>query len=87
MGPNNDPGISNAHSDDTDLYGNTDHTNLNQVMAPQAIKKLEHLHLSITKMLEPLDDTNWIVWHEHIRCIFLLCGADPYVYSTMKRPN
>jgi hypothetical protein len=51
------------------------------------IKRLEYLHSSITKMLEPLDDTNWVVWRERIRRLFLLSGAEPYVYGTLKRPD
>ena len=51
------------------------------------IKRLEYLHSNITKMLEPLDDTNWVVWRERIRRLFLLSGAEPYVYGTLKRPD
>jgi len=51
------------------------------------IKRLECLHSNITKMLEPLNDTNWVVWCERIRRLFLLSGAEPYVYGTLKRPN
>jgi len=38
-------------------------------------------------MKETLDDTNWAVWRECIRRIFILCGVDPYVYGHLKRPD
>ena len=31
------------------------------------ITKLEREHGGITKLKEPLDDTNWAIWREHIR--------------------
>jgi hypothetical protein len=51
------------------------------------IKKLDNVHSSITKMKEPLDETNWVVWHERIRRIFHLCGVEPYVYGKIKCPD
>ena len=51
------------------------------------IKRLEHSNSSITKMKETLDNTNWAVWRERIRRIFILCGVDPYVYGQLKRPD
>jgi hypothetical protein len=31
-----------------------------------AIKQLEHVHSSITKIQDPLDDENWAIWRERI---------------------
>ena len=63
-------------------------SDVSQVIQPTpAIKKLDYMHSSITKMKEPLDDTNWVVWRELIRRIFHLCGVEPYVYGTFKRPD
>jgi len=41
-----------------------------QALTVPLIKKLDHVHTSITKMKDPLDDTNWMIWREHIRRIF-----------------
>ena len=38
-------------------------------------------------MKEQLDDTNWVVWHELIRCIFAICNVEPYVYGQLKCPD
>jgi len=54
---------------------------------PGGIKKIDHAHSSITKMKEPLDDTNWVVWRERIRRIFRLCNVEPYVYGRLMRPD
>ena len=43
------------------------------------IKKVDHVHSSITKIKEPLDDSNWAIWRERIRRIFTLCGVGPYI--------
>ncbi len=51
------------------------------------IKKLDHVHASITKMEDPLDDTNWMIWHERIHHIFSICGIDPYVYGKLECPD
>src|SRR5882757_2346199 len=51
------------------------------------MKKVTFIHSSITKMKEPLDDTNWVVWRELIRRIFHLCGVEAYVYSNSRRPD
>jgi len=59
----------------------------NVSQAPLAIKKLDHTHSSITKMKEPLDESNWVVWHKRIRRIFRLCGVEPYVYGNLKCPD
>ncbi len=47
-----------------------------------AIKKLDHVHSSITKIKEPLDNTNWAIWR-----IFTLCGVGPYIYGTLPHPD
>ena len=51
------------------------------------ITKLPREGSNITKIHDPLDDTNWVVWREHIRHIFALCGITPYVYGTLPRPD
>jgi len=58
-----------------------------QAQTVPLIKKLDHVHASITKMKDPLDDTNWMIWREHIRRIFSICGIDHYVYSKLERPD
>src|SRR5271154_2221694 len=51
------------------------------------ITKLEHDQGSITKLKEPLDDTNWAIWRERIRRIFKLCRVVPYIDGTLPRPD
>ena len=57
-----------------------------QVLTVPVIKKLDHVHTSITKMKDPLDN-NWMIWREHICCIFSICGIDSYVYSKLECPD
>ncbi len=54
-----------------------------------AVKKLDQENSSIVKLKqqEQLTDNNWSVWWEHVCCIFLLCGADPYIYGTIPCPD
>ena len=51
------------------------------------ITKLEREHGGITKLKEPLDDTNWAIWRERIRRIFKLCRIGPYIDGTLPRPD
>ena len=83
--------------DDSDLYGTSNvaqthfghsptstgnvSTSSQVAHSPPVLKKLESTHSSITKMKEPLDETNWVVWRERIHRIFYLCGVEPYVYG------
>ena len=55
--------------------------------ATAVITKLPREGSSITKIREPLDDTNWVIWRERIRRVFTLCGVAPYVYGTLQRPD
>jgi hypothetical protein len=70
----------------TSSTGNVSHESQVAQGTP-AIKKLDNVHSSITKMKDPLDDSNWVVWRERIRRIFHLCGVEPYIYGKLKRPN
>jgi len=54
---------------------------------PLVIKRLDHVHSSITKIKEPLDDSNWAIWCERIHQIFTLCGVEPYIYGTLLCPT
>src|SRR3977135_3241117 len=96
MGPeDNDPNTSSLSSafphtsGSNSTMSNTASNNVSQgSQASLAIKKLEHVHFSITKMKEPLDDSNWVIWGKLIRRIFWhLCSVEPYVYGTLKRPD
>ncbi len=51
------------------------------------ITKLPREGSNITKIRDPLDETNWVVWRERIRRIFALCGVAPYVFGTIPRPD
>lgn len=63
-------------------------SNVSQLaQAHPGIKKLNHVHSSITKMKESLNDSNWVVWRERIRRIFRLSGVKPYVYGDLPRPD
>ena len=42
---------------------------------------------SITRLLEPLDEKNWSIWHEHIRQVFKVCGVLPYADGTIQCPD
>ena len=59
---------------------------MSQTMS-HSIKKLELANSSITKMKEPLDDTNWVVWRKRICHIFHLCGVEPYIYGKLCHPD
>jgi len=96
MGPEDNPTTSVTPSIFSDLTsrvsapgapsGNV--SNVSQVaQATPVIKKLDNVHSSITKMKEPLDESNWVIWRERIRRIFHLCGVEPYVYGKLKRPD
>jgi len=82
-----------SDEDDSSLYGtgNIDSpigsTTRNTTGNVSNITKRAHVQSSITKMKEPLDDTNWVVWRERIRCIFRLCNVEPYMYSWLKCPD
>ena len=39
---------------------------------------------SITRLLEPLDEKNWSIWHECIHWVFKVCGVLPYVDGTIQ---
>ena len=85
------PGESSSALDNTQQQPPSLFSDLPQVpnmsQTSGGIKKINHVHLSITKMKESLDNTNWIVWHERICCIFRLCNVKPYVYSQLMRPD
>ena len=57
MGPN-EPTISSPSGSVTASGPPTTKT------SSPAIKKMDHVHSSITKIKEPLDDSNWAIWHE-----------------------
>ena len=38
-------------------------------------------------MKDPLDDTSWMIWCEHIPRIFSICGIDPHVYGKLEHPD
>src|ERR1700735_707137 len=42
---------------------------------------------SITRLVEPLDETNWNIWRERIRRVFKVCGVLPYIDDTIPCPN
>jgi len=92
MGPGNnqpDPGPSSIFSDlaARATTGDTSNSSVSNVSQATIIKKLNIANSSITKMKEPLDDVNWVVWREQIRRIFRLCGVEPYVYGKLPRLN
>ena len=78
MGPDN-PTMSEDNA-----LGSTMST-VTQTATP--IVKIEQVKASFTKMKDWLDNTNWVVWRELIRCIFTVCGAEPYVYRQIKCPD
>ena len=39
---------------------------------------------SITRLLEPLDEKSWSIWHEHIHQVFKVCGVLLYVDGTIQ---
>ena len=51
------------------------------------ITKLPREGSNITKICDPLDKTNWVVWRERIHRIFALCGVAPYVFGTIPHPD
>ena len=51
------------------------------------ITKLEREHGGITKLKEPLDNTNWAIWQEQIHWIFKLCRVGPYIDGTLPCPD
>jgi len=51
------------------------------------ITKIDLINPNITRLQEPLNDVNWVLWCERMRCIFVLCQVDPYVYGTLKKPK
>ena len=79
MGPASSPDPS-GNSATISASGSTEVT-------PPIIVKLPREGSSITKIREQLDDTNWVIWREHIRRIFALCSVEPYVYGTIPRPS
>jgi hypothetical protein len=42
---------------------------------------------SITKLREPLNDTNWVVWHELMKRVLRLCGVEQYAQGKVELPN
>jgi len=50
------------------------------------ITKIDLINPNITRLQEPLDDVNWVLWHEQMRRIFILCRVDPYIYGTLISP-
>src|SRR5882757_1210492 len=42
---------------------------------------------SITRLAEPLDETNWNIWHERICHVFKVCGVLPYIDDTIACPK
>jgi hypothetical protein len=51
------------------------------------IKKVDPVASGISKLREPLDDTNWTIWRDRISRVFAYCGVDCYVKGTLKRPD
>jgi len=80
MGPDDDPGSSSMSA-----RGRARGTNRSQ--AAPVVTKFDHITSSITKLKDPLDDTNWITWRERIRRIFHMCHVEPYVYGELKCPD
>jgi len=88
MGPDDDDSSLYGTGNIGSPIGSTTRNTGNRVSnVSQSITKLAHAQSSITKMKEPLDDTNWVVWREWIRRIFRLCRVDPYVYGNLARPD
>ena len=86
MGPSNTGGSSSLSSSSSNP-GNSSGPPSTMALTVPLIKKLDHVHASITKMEDPLDDTNWMIWHERIHHIFSICGIDPYVYGKLEHPD
>ena len=51
------------------------------------ITKLPWEGSNITKICDPLDETNWVIWCEQIHQIFSLCGVASYVFGTIPCPD
>ena len=41
---------------------------------------------AVDRVLEPLTDDNWAVWHERIMPVFHICGVADYVKGKVPRP-
>ena len=85
MGPDDASGSGSIRSSHP-IFGS--HQQVSRQSGTQAtIRKIDHVTSSIVKLKDQLDDTNWIVWCERIRHIFMLCNVGPYVYSTLPCPD
>jgi hypothetical protein len=42
---------------------------------------------SIVKLPNPLDKTNWTIWHKHMKCALCLCGIEVYTEGKIQRPQ
>ena len=41
---------------------------------------------SITKLSEPLTETNWLSWRERMKRVLQLCGVEAYAEGTIDHP-
>jgi len=60
-------------------------------IAPNLEADIEQIRTSetggIIRLLEPLDDTNWSVWCNHMLGIFKIYGVEEYVIGIVNMPN
>jgi hypothetical protein len=82
MDPENTPATSANPLDSPELVA----AETSPETSAPAIHRIKHLHASLTKIEDRLDDTNWVVWRELIRRIFAMCEVEPYVYGRLPCP-
>ena len=72
---------------DGDLYQGSSNTS-SRPPSQLSIKKVTAIKGShITKLLEPLMESNWMAWHECMKRVLRLCGIEEYVEGKIIRPN
>ena len=75
----NDPGPAGAEPQDQDDSELEDDGTIARVKANE--------NAVITKLAEPLNDTNWNVWHDAMILMLKMCAVLPYVQGRTQRPS
>ena len=72
---------------DGDLYHGSSNTSSGPPGQP-SVKRVTAIKGShITKLLEPLTESNWMAWRECMKRVLRLCGIEEYVEGKIIRPN
>ena len=57
-------------------------------VTPTSIERLQAREISaISKLTEPLNESNWTVWKERMKRVLLLCRVDKYATGSIPRPT